>query len=145
MKIIITENKIDKIKSLIDKIGLDQTIKLMGGPHIFRKVLNINSYEDYLHLFDDLEEVQATDLFKFRLYRYKPGTNIIAYNTTENRVGISDNEIYSVLDDDLLGLSPVVNYSKQIILTWLKEVYNIDVEINRIHPMYPWDGISRLE
>jgi len=145
MKIIITENKIDKIKSLIDKIGLDQTIKLMGGPHIFRKVLNINSYEDYLHLFDDLEEVQATDLFKFRLYRYKPGTNIIAYNTTENRVGISDNEIYSVLDEDLLGLSPVVNYSKQIIQKWLKEVYNIDVEINRIHPMYSWDGISQIE
>jgi len=145
MKIIITENKVEKFKKLINELGVDQTIKLMGGPHIFRKVLNINSYEDYLHLFDDLDEVESTDLFKFRLFRYKPGTNIIAYNTTENRVGISDNEIYSVLDDDLLGLSPVVNYSKQIIQTWLKEVYNIDVEINRIHPMYPWDGISRLE
>jgi hypothetical protein len=142
MKIIITENRLEKV---LRQSGVDKTVKILGGWENFRKVYNINSYEDYLHLFDDLEEVQSTDLFKFRLYRYKSGTNIIAYNTTENRVGISDNEIYSVLDDDLLGLSPVVNYSKQIIQTWLKEVYNIDVEINRIHPMYPWDGISRLE
>ena len=145
MKIIITENKVEKFKKLINELGVDQTTILMGGTHIFRKVLNINSYEDYLHLFDDLDEVESTDLFKFRLFRYKPGTNIIAYNTTENRVGISDNEIYSVLDDDLLGLSPVVNYSKQILLKWLKEVYNIDVEINRTHPMYSWDGISQIE
>jgi hypothetical protein len=142
MKIVITENKLEKV---LKQSGVDKTVKILGGRENFRKVYNINSYEDYLHLFDDLEEVQSTDLFKFRLYRYKSGTNIIAYNTTENRVGISDNEIYSVLDDDLLGLSPVVNYSKQIIQTWLKEVYNIDVEINRIHPMYTWDGISRLE
>jgi hypothetical protein len=142
MKIIITENRLEKV---LKQSGVEKTVKILGGWENFRKVYNINSYEDYLHLFDDLEEVQSTDLFKFRLYRYKSGTNIIAYNTTENRVGISDNEIYSVLDDDLLGLSPVVNYSKQIIQTWLKEVYNIDVEINRIHPMYPWDGISRLE
>jgi hypothetical protein len=142
MKIIIKENRLEKV---LKQSGVDKTVKILGGRENFRKVYNINSYEDYLHLFDDLEEVQSTDLFKFRLYRYKSGTNIIAYNTTENRVGISDNEIYSVLDDDLLGLSPVVNYSKQIIQTWLKEVYNIDVEINRIHPMYPWDGISRLE
>jgi len=145
MKILITENKLDKLKDLVRDLGTENVIKMIGGVETFRKVFNINSYEDYLHLFDDLKEVQATDLFKFRLYRYKPGTNIIAYNTTENRVGISDNEIYSVLDMDLLGLSPVVNYSKQIIQTWLKEVYNIDVEINRIHPMYPWDSIIRIE
>jgi hypothetical protein len=142
MKIIITENKLEKV---LKKSGVGKTVKILGGWENFRKVFNINSYEEYLHYFDDLEEVQSTDIFKFRLYRYKSGTNIIAYNTTENRVGISDDEIYSVLDDDLLGLSPVVNYSKQKIQTWLKEVYNIDVEINRIHPMYPWDGIIRLE
>jgi len=142
MKIVITENRLEKV---LKQSGVEKTVKILGGWKNFRKVFKIESPMDFLHLFDDLEEVQSTDIFKFRLYRYKSGTNIIAYNTTENRVGISDNEIYSVLDDDLLGLSPVVNYSKRIIQTWLKEVYNIDVEINRIHPMYPWDGISRLE
>ena len=142
MKIVITENRLEKV---LKQSGVEKTVKIFGGWKNFRKVFKIESPMDFLHLFDDLEEVQSTDLFKFRLYRYKSGTNIIAYNTTENRVGISDNDIYSVLDEDLLGLSPVVNYSKQIIQKWLKEVYNIDVEINRIHPMYPWDGISRLE
>ena len=145
MKIIITENKVKILKGYFNDMGVEETIKMIGGVKNFRNVFNINSYEDYLHLFDDLEDAQATDLWKFKLYRYKPGNNIITYNTTENRVGISDNEILNVLDSDLLGLSPVVNYAKVTIQTWLKEVYNIDIEINRIHAMFPWDGISRIE
>jgi len=145
MKIIITENRLEKV---LKQSGVEKTVKIFGGWKNFRNVFNINSFEDYLHHFDDLEEVQY-DIFKFRIFRYKSGENIIVYNTRENRVSINDNEIWSVLSDDLLGLKPVIdyhliNYSKGMIQTWLKEVYSIDVDSSRIHPMYPWDTITHL-
>ena len=141
MKIIITENKLDTI---LKKSGVLNTVKILGGWENFRKVFKIDSYEEYLHLFDDLDEVQSTDIPKYRLYRHRPGENVIIYNTEEKRVGIIDNEILSVLEHDMLGLSPVVNNTLQLIQTWLGEVYNIDIPKNRIHRMFSWDDITHI-
>ena len=146
MKIIITENKLDTI---LKKSGVLNTVKILGGWENFRKAFNIQSYEEYLHLFDDLDEVQSTDIPKYRLYRHKPGENIIIYNTEEKRVGIIDNEILSVLEHDMLGLSPeidstMVKNTLQLIQKWLGEVYNIDIPINRIHRMFSWDDITHI-
>jgi len=142
MKILITENKLETV---FKKSGVEKTVKMLGGWANFRNIFNIKSYVDYLHLFDDLEEVQSTENPKFQLYRHTPGKNIIIYNTTENRVGISDNEIISIIEGDLLGYSPMVKNTREIIQTWLNEVYNIDVAINKIHLFHSWDDVSRIE
>jgi hypothetical protein len=142
MKIIITENRLEKV---LKQSGVEKTVKLLGGWENFRKVFNINSYEDYLHLFDDLDIKQSIEIPKYRLYKYNDGQNIIIYNTIDDRVGINDGEILSVLVNDLLGLKPVVKDSRVIIQKWLSDIYNIDVEIRRIHRMYSWDSIAHIK
>ena len=140
MKIVITENKIDKVLKLS---GVERTIKLLGGWENFCKVFKIESPMDFLHLFDDLEEFQSTENPNFRLYRYRPGKNIMIYNTKENRVGISDEDILAFVTTSI-RFTPEFK-PKEIIQTWLEEVYNLDIAINRIHLLNAWDDISRIE
>ena len=145
MKIIITENKVERLKDLIKTNGVNQVIDLMGGWDTFCKVMNIESPMDFLHLFDDLEEFQSTENTNFLLYRYRPGKNIMIYNIKENRVGISDNDILAFVTSSNLFSSSHISKRKGIIQTWLNEVYNLDFEINRIHLLHSWDEISRIE
>jgi hypothetical protein len=145
MKIIITENRINKLKHLVKSNGVKYVSEQMGGFDTFCKVLNIEGPMDFLHLFDDLEVVQSEEKENFILYRYTPGKNIMIYNTTENRVGISNEEILKfVTNSDLFGSSPEFK-PKEIIQTWLNEVYNIDVGINKIHVITLWDNVSGIE
>ena len=142
MKIIITENRLEKV---LKQKGIKKTIQMIGGWDNFCKVFKIESPMDFLHLFDDLEEVQSEEKENFTLYRYTPGKNIMIYNTTENRVGISNEEILNfVTNRDLFGSSPEFK-PKEIIQTWLSEVYNIDVGTNRIHVITLWDNVSGIE
>ena len=53
MKIIITENKIDKIKSLIDKKGVKKVISLIGGSDNFIKILGPDSINEYVYKYLD--------------------------------------------------------------------------------------------
>ena len=142
MKIVITENKIEKV---LKQSGTDKTIQLLGGWENFCKVFKIESPMDFLHLFDDLEEFQSTENPNFRLYRYRPGKNIMIYNIKENRIGISDEDILAfVTSSNLFSSSPEFK-PKEIIQTWLEEVYKLDIAINRIHLLHSWDDISRIE
>ena len=142
MKIVITENRLEKV---LKQSGTDKTIQLLGGWENFRKVFKIESPKEFLHLFDDLEEFQSTENPNFLLYRYRPGKNIMIYNTKENRVGISDEDILAfVTSSNLFGSSPEFK-PKEIIQTWLEEVYNLDIAINRIHLLHSWDNVSRIE
>ena len=142
MKIIITENKLETV---LKQSGTDKAIQLLGGWENFCKVFKIESPMDFLHLFDDLEEFQSTENPNFILYRYRPGKNIMIYNIKENRVGISDNDILAFVTSSNLFSSSHISKRKGIIQTWLNEVYNLDVEINRIHLLHSWDEISRIE
>ena len=49
MKIIITENKVEKLKSLIKNGGPRMVIQLMGGLDTFSKVLDIKGPMGFLH------------------------------------------------------------------------------------------------
>ena len=67
MKIIITQNKVERLKDLIKNIGTKQVINLMGGWDTFCKVMNIEGFMDFLHLFDDLDVVQSDKKENFTL------------------------------------------------------------------------------
>ena len=140
MKIIITENKLETV---LKQYGTDKAIQLLGGWENFCKVFKIESPMDFLHLFDDLEEFQSTENPNFILYRYRSGKNIMIYNIKENRIGISNVEILAFVTSSNL-FTPDFK-PREIIQTWLNEVYNLDVAINRIHAFNSWDNVSRIE
>jgi len=140
MKLIITENKLEKV---LKQSGTKKTIELLGGWDNFCKVFKIESPMDFLHLFDDLEEFQSTENSNFLLYRYRTGKNIMIYNINENRVGISDKDILAFVTTSILFTTDFK--PREIIQTWLNEVYNLDVAINRIHAFNSWDNVSRIE
>ena len=119
MKIVITENKIEKVLKLS---GVERTIKLLGGWENFRKVYNIENPMDFLHLFDDLEQVQSEEKVHWTLFRYKPRHNYMIYDRKIEEVYFNYSEIWSFMRDKF-GL----NYSEIQSLTqeWLDEVYNL--------------------
>ena len=119
MKIVITENRLEKV--LKDK-GTDKTIQLLGGWENFCKVFNIEGPMDFLHLFDDLEQVQSEEKEDWTLFRYKKGHNFMIYDRKSEDVYINYDEIWSFLNDKF-GL----NYTEIQSLTeeWLDEVYNL--------------------
>ena len=140
MKLIITENKLEKV---LKQSGTKKTIELLGGWDNFCKVFKVESPMDFLHLFDDLEEFKSTENSNFLLYRYRTGKNIMIYNINENRVGISDKDILAFVTTSILFTTDFK--PREIIQTWLNEVYNLDVAINRIHAFNSWDKVSRIE
>jgi hypothetical protein len=111
--------------SLIDELknyGIIETSELVGGIDNLFKVLNVNSPMDFLHLFDDLDQVQSEEKKDWTLFRYKPRHNFMFYDRKNGYVYISYYEIWSVLKDNF-GL----NYSEiqQLTKRWLDEVYNL--------------------
>ena len=122
MKIIITENKVERLKGLIKTNGVNQVIDLMGGFDTFYKVMNIEGPMDFLHLFDDLEVVQSEENQNLTLFRYKKGNNLMIYVRINEVVYISYREIWSFLVDKF-GLND--SETQSLTQEWLGEVYNL--------------------
>jgi hypothetical protein len=123
MKVLITENKFkDVAKSMLIDTGVQSTIEFLGGFDNFCKVFNIEGPMDFLHLFDDLEQVQSEEYVDLILFRYKPNHNFMVYDTKNEIVSINYDEIWSFLRSNF-GL----NYQETQGLTkeWLGEVYNL--------------------
>jgi len=113
MKILITEEQYKLIKedtlkqSLIGNIkefGVKDTVNMVGDFNNLCQLLNINSPMDFLHLFDDLEQVQSEQRKDLILIRYKPNYNLMIYVTKNETVYIDYDEIWSFLEDKF-GLS----------------------------------------
>ena len=123
MKIIITENKFkDILKLSIIDIGLQSTIDNVGGWDNICIVFKIDSPMDFLHLFDDLEQVQSKANADWTLFRYKKGHNFMIYDRKIDKVYINYDEIWSFLSNKF-GL----NHTKIKSLTqeWLDETHNL--------------------
>jgi len=122
MKIIITENTLEKVKNIIKRQGMDNTIQLMGGFDNFCKVMNIDGFMDFLHLFDDLEQVQSEEKENLTLFRYKKGHNLMVYDRKSKEVYIDYDEIWSFLEDKF---DLTFSVAQGVIKKWLDEVYNL--------------------
>ena len=120
MKIIITENKLEKV---LKQKGIKKTIQMIGGWDNFCKVFNIEGPMDFLHLFDDLEQVQSEKYRNHTLFRHKKGNNLMVYDRKSKEVYFSYDEIWSFLEDKF-GL--YLNADVQVVTKkWLGEVYNL--------------------
>ena len=131
MKILITEEQYKLIKedtlkqSLIDNIkesGVEDTVSMVGDFDIFCQLLNINSPMDFLHLFDNLEQVQSEEIEDWILFRYKPNYNLMVYDTKNEEVYINYDEIWTFLSSNF-GLNYV--QTQELTKKWLDEVYKL--------------------
>ena len=119
MKIIITENRLEKV---LKQSGTKKTIELLGGWDNFCQVFKIEGFMDFLHLFDDLEVVQSEKKENWTLFRYEKGNNLMIYDRKKKEVYISHNEIWSFLDNKFDLTNPVI---RGVTKKWLDEVYNL--------------------
>lgn len=119
----ITENKVDKLKYLLNREGASTTIKLMGGWDRFCKIFNLSGPMDFLHLFDDLEAVQSEDKFDYILFRYQEGNNLMVYDKRLKCLYISDDEIWDFLNK-YLGIEyySIIEYTKK----WAEDVFHLN-------------------
>ena len=131
MKIIITEEQYKLIKedtlkqSLLDNIkefGVVDTVYMVGDFDIFCQLLKIETPMDFLHLFDDLEQVQSKEYKDLILFRYKPNHNFMVYDTKNKYVYINYDEIWSFLESNFgLNHREIQELTKE----WLYEVYKL--------------------
>ena len=122
MKIIIRDELVNNLREQIKRLGVSEVVKLVGGVDIFCKVLNIDGFMDFLHLFDNLEQVQSEEKEYFTLFRYKKGNNLMIYDRKSKEVYIDYDEIWSFLEDKF---DLTFSVAQGVIKKWLDEVYNL--------------------
>ena len=125
MKIIITENQVDKIKSKIHeyvkKYGIQKCKEIFGDKVLFTIGFN-NDPMEFLNLFNDLDVVQSIEEKNWTLFRYEKGKNLMFYDRKNDDVYIDYYQIWSVLRKDF-GLN--YNETQQVTEEWLGVVYNL--------------------
>ena len=122
MKIIITENKLEKF---LKQSGTEKTIKILGGWDNFCQVFKIESPMDFLHLFDDLERVQSEEKKNWTLFRYKKGDNYIVYDRKNEEVYINNLEILMILLKTIRQFDTTYTVTQEVLKKWLGEVHNL--------------------
>ena len=111
--------------TLIDNIkesGVKDTVNMVGDFDIFCQLLNINSPMDFLHLFDDLEQVQSKEYKDWILFRYKKNYNFMVYDKKYKDVYIDYDEIWSFFEPNF-GLND--KEIQSLTEEWLGEVYKL--------------------
>ena len=122
MKIVITENKLEKV---LKQSGTKKTIELLGGWDNFCQVFKIESPMDFLHLFDDLERVQSEEKKNWTLFRYKKGDNYIVYDRKNEEVYINNLEILMILLKTIRQFDTTYTVTQEVLKKWLGEVHNL--------------------
>ena len=143
MKIIITESQYnllfetkfkENLKQEIKNFGINDTAKLVSGFDNLMEILNIDSPMKFLHLFDDLEQVQSEENPNLTLFRYKPKRNLMIHDRKNKTVHINFEEIWKHLLDAGL-FNPDI---KELTREWLSNVYNLEgvtnVSVSYINP-----------
>ena len=125
MKYLITESQKNNLKVLLKQLirskGIQIAFSSVGGKDNFFEIMDINSPMEFLHLFDDLEQVQSEEEPDWTLYIYEPKRNLMIYERKYDYVFINYEEIWKPLLD--VGLfNPDI---KELIKEWLSEVYNL--------------------
>jgi hypothetical protein len=125
MKIIISENQVDKIKSKIHeyvkKYGIEKCREIFGDKVLFTIGFN-NDPMEFLNLFNDLDVVQSAEKENWTLFRYEKGKNLMIYDRKNDYVYINYKQIWSVLREDF-GLN--YDETKQLTKEWVGVAYNL--------------------
>ena len=123
VKRVIKENTLKG--SLIDMIkdgGWKEATDMVGGDKNLKKLTGINTPMDFLHLFDDLGQVQSEENPDWTLFRYEPKHNLMIYDRKYDYVFINYDKIWEVLENNFgLNHTKIRRFTQK----WLSEVYNL--------------------
>ena len=126
MKIIITEEQQDSIKTKLQKmvknLGWKKTSKAVGGLENLAKLGFNNDPFEFLKLFNDLDVVQSEEKENWTLFRYKKHNNLMIYDRKIETVYIDYDEIWSFFKS---GFGFETQETQGITERWLGEVYNL--------------------
>jgi len=144
MKIIITESQYNllleskfeqNLKQSIKDFGVKDTAELVNGFDNLMEILNIDSPMKFLHLFNDLDQVQSEEEPDFTLFRHKPKHNLMIHDRKNKIVYINYEKIWKPLLDIGLFDTDIKELTKE----WLSSVYNLrGVTTERFYQASPW-------
>ena len=125
MKIIITENQVDKIKSKIHeyvkKYGFEKCREIFGDKVLLTIGFN-NDPMEFLNLFNDLDVVQSK--FKDIINFLHDDNYLLVYDSGDNKIlYVVDDSVWNVLKFDF-----GVENLKELIKFWFEDVYNYNVK-----------------
>jgi len=126
MKIIITEEQNDKltqrVKLMIEKLGLEDTIKILGGNTNIIKHVYENNPLEFMDNFKDLESVINPDNPDYIMYK-KNGKNLMIQDDEHKQFWFQYDEIwyffYIVFDMEYEEI-------QRILSQWLEETLNLE-------------------
>ena len=140
MKIIISENQVDKIKSKIHeyvkKYGIEKCKQIFGDKVLFTIGFN-NDPMEFLNLFNDLDVVQSIEEKGWTLFRYEKGKNLMVYDRKNEDVYINYDQIWSVLQNNF-GLN--YDETQQVTEEWVGVVYNLRGVTTLVWKIEFWKG-----
>ncbi len=124
MKIIITEEQSEKlnqkVKSMVNKYGLEQALELFGDDNIIKRAYQ-DSPSEFLNQFNDLTPVKRDDKI---IYVDKNNLPLFMYNPNKiNGYVYIDYDIIWLFFSVVIGLKH--SETKRIITNWLEETYNL--------------------
>jgi len=132
MKFIITEEQSEKlnhkVKTMVNKLGLDDTIKLFDGSFDVIKRAYSDNPSEFLDQFNNLKPVQSKRE-NLTHYKDKKGKTLIYYLNDEiTDAGVDYDRIYKFFLK-ILGLHP--NEIQEILKNWLEKTYNVVLKYNK--------------
>lgn len=107
---------------MITKNGIEFTSSLVGGIENLFVSLNINSPMDFLHLFDNLEQVKSKKEKNWILFKNKSNHVIMGYDVKFKMVYVDYNEVWLIL---LRNFNLEYKEVRDLMKEWLSEVYNL--------------------
>ena len=116
-------NRKTRMVKIINNMGIDKTIEMIGGFDKFEKIMDINDPMDYLHLFNGMDEVESKQYEKSFIYRFNPTRNIMMVNPNVERVYINQYEIWNVLRREFVLNN---NEALDAVNEWLKDEYGVE-------------------
>ena len=112
-------------QSLIDMIkdgDFNFAVDIVGEDE-FKRILNIETPIDYLHLFDDMEVVKSKKDSDFQLFRYKNQENLMVYHIPTRIVFVS----YQLFKNVLFfteGKETITRETETSVLSYIKQWMN---------------------
>jgi hypothetical protein len=136
---------LDKVKTM----GFDAATSIVGGKDNLSKITGINTYEEYLNLFNDLTISPSKGKPKTTLYKNDKGINVFVhyYDADSNMryVFINNNILQKPFSMEVIDHKPYhtknsLTYEQKgrVLRKWLKDTYDIEVKnMDFLHSYYP--------
>jgi hypothetical protein len=141
MKIIISENQVDKIKSKIHeyvkKYGFEKCREIFGDKVLFTIGFN-NDPMEFLNLYNDLDVVQSEIDPNWTLFRYEKDKNLLLYNKSTNIIYSDYSEFGLTLKRFGLSFDEI----KELMITWVTDILDLNQKPIKNIPLMMWMRVT---